>query len=122
MLRAGGRRMKRVKRLVFRSLIFVAIATPCAVTAQTQKAPPPVAPLGETAESGVGHFIESPQDSVVCTGWHALCSASYDCRMNGDKADCDCLRVNEAHIVLTAEIQDPAVKRLTQAKCTVRHP
>jgi len=63
-----------------------------------------------------------PQEFVVCTGWHALCSASYDCTMNGDKAACNCLRVDESHIVLTSDIQDPAVKRLTQAQCTDKHP
>jgi hypothetical protein len=42
--------------------------------------------------------------------------------MNGDKADCDCLRVNETHIVATTEIQDTAVKRLTEVKCTNAHP
>ena len=47
-------------------------------------------------------FIEVPQEFVVCTGWHALCTASPDCKMNGDKADCDCLRVNETHIVETS--------------------
>ncbi len=65
---------------------------------------------------------DKPQPFVVCTGWHALCSSSTDCRMNGDKAACDCLRVNETHIVLAAEIQDAEVKRLTQAKCTSEHP
>lgn len=66
--------------------------------------------------------IDEPQGLVVCTGWHALCSASTDCQMDGDKATCDCLRVNEPHIVLTTEIQDAAVKRLTQEKCTNKHP
>jgi hypothetical protein len=42
--------------------------------------------------------------------------------VNGDEANCDCLRVNETHIVETTEIQDAAVKRLTQAKCTNKHP
>ena len=63
-----------------------------------------------------------PQDFVVCTGWHALCSASPDCRMNGGKADCACMRVNETHIVATSEIQDVKAKRLTAAKCTREHP
>lgn len=63
-----------------------------------------------------------PQDWVECTGWHALCSASNDCKMKGDKADCDCLRVNENHIVETSAIQDAAVKRLTMARCTSQHP
>ena len=63
-----------------------------------------------------------PQDFVVCTGWHALCSASTDCKMNGYEADCACLRVNENHIVQTSSIQDVAVKHLTEAKCTTAHP
>ena len=70
------------------------------------------------ADNGVG----VSEDFVVCTGWHALCSASPDCKMKGDKAECDCMRVNETHIVATAEIQDTAVKRLTQANCTKQHP
>ncbi len=67
---------------------------------------------------------DEPQEFVVCTGWHALCSASLDCKMNADKtkAACDCLRVDETHIVLTAEIQDAAVKNQTLAKCTKAHP
>jgi hypothetical protein len=69
-----------------------------------------------------GKTDDTPEEAVACTGWHALCSASPDCRMNGDKADCDCLRVNEPHIVQTSEIQDPVVKRQTLAKCTKEHP
>ncbi|MGZ3773327.1 MAG: hypothetical protein ACXVCY_06060 [Pseudobdellovibrionaceae bacterium] len=65
---------------------------------------------------------QTPEDFVVCTGWHALCSASLDCKMNGDKADCDCLRVNENHVVATSEIQDLTVKRQTLLKCTTKHP
>lgn len=42
--------------------------------------------------------------------------------MNGVKADCDCLRVNETHIVMTSEIQDPEVKIKTLTKCTNQHP
>ena len=63
-----------------------------------------------------------PQEWVECTGWHALCSASTDCKLNGDKADCACLRVNETHIVETNAILDAAVRRLTNAKCTREHP
>ena len=63
-----------------------------------------------------------PQASVVCTGWHALCSASTDCQVNGDKAFCDCLRVHENHILLTSEIQDPLVQHATRVKCTTEHP
>ncbi len=36
---------------------------------------------------------ELPQEFVVCTGWHALCTASPDCKMHGHTAGCDCLRV-----------------------------
>lgn len=64
----------------------------------------------------------APQDSVVCTGWHALCSASTDCKVIGDKAICTCLRVDETHIVVTATIQDLAVKRATLDQCTSEHP
>lgn len=64
----------------------------------------------------------TPQDVVVCTGWHALCSDSPDCQVNGDKADCACARVDETHIVATSEIQDPTAKRRTLARCTQEHP
>lgn len=64
----------------------------------------------------------APEEFVVCTGWHALCSASPDCRPRGDKADCDCMRVNETHIVLTSEIQDPEFKSQTLARCTEGSP
>jgi hypothetical protein len=78
--------------------------------------------LAETLDQKTDSNISDvPQEFVVCTGWHALCSASPDCKMNGDKANCDCLRVNETHIVETTEIQDVAVKRLTRAKCTNEH-
>ena len=66
--------------------------------------------------------LHLPSDYVVCTEWHALCSASTDCKLNGNKADCDCLRVNETHIVETEAILDPAVKRRTQIQCTNAHP
>ena len=63
-----------------------------------------------------------PQELVVCTGWHALCSIATDCRVKGETANCDCLQVDEMYIVMTNEIQDAAVKRQTLAKCTVGHP
>ena len=92
------------------------------VTAGCERTTDPMERAGENMlrladnSGGVAEFF------VVCTGWHALCSASPDCRMNGDKAECDCLRVNETHIVATSEIQDIAVKRLTQTTCTKQHP
>lgn len=42
--------------------------------------------------------------------------------MNGSTAMCDCLRVNEPHIIATGEIQDPVAKRLTESKCTDEDP
>jgi hypothetical protein len=63
-----------------------------------------------------------PQNTVECTGWHALCDASTDCKVNGDTANCDCWRVSETHIVVTSKIQDTAVQRMTQSECTSAHP
>lgn len=94
--------MKMVGRVVLASLAFLA--------------------MGIGAKPNSRARNSAAQEFVVCTGWHALCSASTDCKMNGDKAACDCLRVNETHIVETTAIQDTAVKRLTQAKCTDDHP
>lgn len=81
-----------------------------------------LADAGEPRGIGTRPVMETPQDFVVCTGWHALCTASPDCKMNGATADCDCMRVNETHIVATAEIQDAAVKILTLAECTNERP
>ena len=81
---------------------------------------PSLAQPGTRANARSGN---PPSEFVVCTGWHALCTASPDCRMtSGDTADCDCMRVNETHIVMTSEIQDIAVKKATMAWCTDRHP
>ncbi len=76
----------------------------------------------ERADGKAHPSIVEPQLFVECTGWHALCSASTDCQMHGDTADCDCLRVKENHIVETDAIQDIAIKLMTQAQCTNRHP
>ena len=83
---------------------------------------PILAQPGEQKYQGSQKPADAPQEFVVCTGWHALCTASTDCAMEGDKAYCDCLRVNEAHIVATSEIQDSAAKRLTALQCTHEHP
>lgn len=80
------------------------------------------AQAGEKPDNKTRNKPDAPQDFVVCTGWHALCTASPDCRMNGDKSDCDCMRVNENHIIATFEIQDISVKHLTLTKCTNQHP
>lgn len=81
-----------------------------------------LAEVTEKPDNDPSNFIDVSQEFVVCTGWHALCSASPDCRMNGDKAECDCLRVNEPHIVATSEIQDLVAKRMTLTKCTKEYP
>lgn len=82
-------------------------------------APLCLAEAGKNTDRSTHTFPNAPQEIVVCTGWHALCTASPDCRRNGD---CDCMRVNEAHIMVTSEIKDSAVKRMTQVKCTNAHP
>ncbi len=117
----GGGRMKRVGSLVLKSVVFLATANLTFLNAHAQKTPQPRAQAGESAARSTQDFPNAPQDFVVCTGWHALCTASPDCQRNGDKANCDCMRVNETHVVATAEIQDTAVKRLTEVKCTKAH-
>jgi hypothetical protein len=108
--------MKSVGSLVIKSLVFLSAFT--FVNAEAQKAPQPLAQVG-----GNSSTHNAPQLSVVCTGWHALCTASPDCKMISDeKADCDCMRVNETHIVETDAIQDMSVKHFTLAKCTQQHP
>ena len=112
--------MKRAASLALKSLVLLVIAYLNFVTAPAQKASQQAAQAGEKTNIQTNNL---PQDFVVCTGWHALCSASYDCKLNGGTtADCDCLRVNENHIVQTSSIRDPSVKHLTDAKCTTRHP
>lgn len=68
-----------------------------------------------------GRAGTTPEEAVVCMGKHALCSASFDCRIRGEMADCDCSPVDEIHIVLTGAIQDVEIKRQTRAKCTSAH-
>ena len=112
--------MKSIGSLVLKSLLFVAIVSLNLFNVQTQGARQPVAQVDEKT---AGRTRNLPQEFVVCTGWHALCTASYDCRVKGDgTADCDCMRVNEPYIVETSNIQDTALKRLTQAECTNKHP
>lgn len=111
--------MKTAESLALQTLVFLLIAFLYTVTSTAQNEPRPAARAGEKTSSRTHNL---PQDLVVCTGWHALCSASNDCKMNGGTADCDCLRVNENHVVQTSSIQDPLVKHLTDAKCTTAHP
>jgi hypothetical protein len=47
-----------------------------------------LAEAGEKMDNGTHNFTDVPQEIVVCTGWHALCTASHDCIMHGGKADC----------------------------------
>lgn len=103
---------------------FAPLARSAAATPRGQTSSDRPATELEKANSRTRSFLNVPQDFVVCTGWHALCSASPDCKMNSDKtqAYCDCMRVNETHIVATSEIRDAPVKHLTQAKCTTHDP
>ena len=81
-----------------------------------------VAGTGEKADPGDSHSAVAPQLGVACTGWHALCSGVTDCQLSSEGVDCDCWRVNEPYIVMTSEIQDVKVKRMTEIRCTNRHP
>lgn len=99
---------------------FVALLTAAPGHAEAREQAAPLA-LAE-ASQGRGHrAADEPQPFVVCAGWHAYCPA-MDCRLDGRAADCDCYRVDEAHIVETASIQDAVVGRLTEARCTAGHP
>jgi hypothetical protein len=106
--------------LALTTVVFLAIATIGFVNAQPGMAPPSAKQAG--TEMHARHHVDAPQELVVCTGWHALCASATDCRVKGNEADCDCARVDENHIVMTGEIQDAAVKALTQARCTDEHP
>lgn len=65
----------------------------------------------------------TPQGSVVCTGWHALCSLATDCKMVSDtQANCNCWKVNEQHVVVTADITDQDARTATLAACTSATP
>lgn len=83
---------------------------------------PSLADAGPGTTDAVSKAKAAPQMVVECTGWHALCSFSVDCQVNATGAECACWKVNEPHIVMTGEIQDPALKRLTEARCTDKHP
>ena len=63
-----------------------------------------------------------PQGAIQCTGWHALCSLATDCRVIDGVAYCDCWKVNEPYVVITADIQDLQVKADTEKACTSVHP
>jgi len=101
---------------------FQFLAITCITLIAMSCGPICLAEVGEKTDNGTNSSIDVPQEFVVCTGRHALCSASPDCKMHGDEADCDCMRVNETHIVETSEIQDTVAKNLTQTKCTSKHP
>jgi hypothetical protein len=111
-----------MKKLGILLLSPLAIASLLFLSAQAQNPPQPAPQAGQQMGNSTHPFPNAPQDMVVCTGWHALCTSSPDCTREGDIANCDCMRVNETHIVATAEIQDIPIKRLTQLKCTNAHP
>jgi hypothetical protein len=114
--------MNRTARLALISLVFLAMGNFNSVHSQARMAPQPAAQAeGRAGDSSRGKG-SAPQDFVVCIGWHALCSESLDCQMDGDKARCNCARVDETHIIATSEIQDRAAKRRTLSRCTKDHP
>lgn len=71
-----------------------------------------------------------PQESVECSGWHALCSLATDCVYDPEppgQADCACWQVDEQHVVATSNIKNAAfggapIKEMTQRRCTTAHP
>ena len=71
--------MKKVGSLVLKTLVFLAVANFNLVNVQAQNGP-------QTTPGGKKRDV--PQEFVVCTGWHALCSASFDCRMIGNPGSC----------------------------------
>jgi hypothetical protein len=62
------------------------------------------------------------QEAVECTGWHALCSLATDCKVKNGTAYCNCWKVDEPYIVVTADIQDEDVKDKTRTQCTLNSP
>lgn len=92
------------------ALVLATPGTHCLADVLPAKADPAVKPKA------------TPQMLVECTGWHALCSGSVDCQVNATGAECACWRVNEPHIIMSAEIQDPVMKLLTETRCTDKHP
>lgn len=101
---------------------FQFLAMTCMILIATCYGTTCLAEVGGKPDNSTHNFTDVPQEFVVCNGWHALCTESHDCIMHGDKADCDCMRVNETHIVATNEIQDTLAKNLTLARCTNEHP
>ncbi|MDE3201974.1 MAG: hypothetical protein KGN79_13750, partial [Acidobacteriota bacterium] len=118
----GGGRMTRFGTFILAAFTCALTSNLNVVYAQVHHSQGEKAQVEQQEKSKTQNSANQPQDFVLCTGWHALCTSSSDCQMNGDKADCDCMRVDETHIVATAEIQDLPVKLATQAKCTVKHP
>jgi hypothetical protein len=114
--------MNGTSRLAVFLLAFLAITHPGVANSQVPAAPQAAAQAHGTREDASRGKDGTPQDFVVCTGWHALCTESLDCQVSGDKANCPCARVNENHIVATAEIQDTEAKRRTLDRCTTGHP
>jgi len=71
---------------------------------------------------------DKPQETVECTGWHAVCALATGCQVVGqDTADCACWKVNERHVVVTIGIKDDTfggkqIMERTRSKCTTLHP
>ena len=77
---------------------------------------------------------DPPQETVECSGWHAVCALATDCKLAAlatgpapPTATCDCWKVTEQHMVMTSNIKNETfgnvqMKELTQAVCTNNHP
>jgi hypothetical protein len=72
--------------------------------------------------------INKPQETVECTGWHAVCAMATGCKVvDQNTADCACWKVNERHVVFTIGIKDATfggdpIMKETRETCTTVHP
>jgi hypothetical protein len=73
--------MNRTGRLALISLVFLVMANFNSAHSQARMALQPAAQAEKRAGDGSRGKGGAPQDFVVCTGWHALCSESLDCQM-----------------------------------------
>jgi hypothetical protein len=104
--RAAQERGRRMTRKTFDARLALAACLAILTTGQA---------LAQTA---------TPQQFVVCTGQHALCSFATHCELSADgtHASCNCWDVNDTFIVNTAAILDASAKQATLAACTDAHP
>lgn len=64
----------------------------------------------------------TPQDRVLCSGPHVLCSLA-PCEIKDDAtAICRCVEVNDTYAVSLSEIRNDDVSAATKARCTASSP